>query len=214
MAPSVTIAQLCQELTEIEDATSHHIFELFTEVEVNKFYPFAQTGIRRKITLEIFKALFYPDGGGSFRIRDCSDEQLDILILNNWKVLDYPFVNPIGSSDISYNSADLLTLVPQQWTLDLSHNNTCCWTVCSYMSILKELLCARNLCNWECKVCCALTTQEIADILNQQDPLELDERRTATNPLRAGDEFTLSLLFTNPNPLAKPIELHLQFFMA
>ena len=214
MAPKATFAQLCKELTEIKDATDHHIFELYGKVEPSSTYPFAQGGTPKDISLTNFIESFYPDGGGQFKIHDCCD---NIFILNNWRVLDYPFVNP-GTPTVAYNAADILTLVPQQWVLDLSHNNTCCWTACSYMEIQKELLEARDLCTWNCDVCCAMSSQELASVLNHQDP---SGNRTALMPVRKtgsssglaadADVVVLAVLFTNPHVSAKPIELRLNF---
>jgi len=210
MAPKATFAQLCQDLTEIKDATEHHVFELYSTVTPGATYPFSQIGGGQKITTDEFLGVFYGGGSGPFKITtDCSG----IMLLNNWRVLDYPFVNPGAPTDVSYNTADILTLVPQQWVLDLSHNNTCCWTACSYMEMQKELLEARNLCNWNCDICCAMSTQELASILNHQDPSAVSPR-TALIPVQQLDEVVLSVLFTNPNLSAKPIELHLNFFIA
>ena len=211
MAPKAIFAQLCQELTEIKDAEDHHVFELYQSVETAATYPFAQSGTLWPISIADFIANFYPDGGGQFKIQDCS---YNIMLLNNWKILDYPFVNPGVATDISYNAAELLTLIPQQWVLDLSHNSPCCWTACSYMAILKELLPARNLCNWDCDVCCAMSSWELASVLNHEHSTTLPGfERTPEIPVVLGDELVLSVLFTNPNTRTKPIELHLNFLI-
>ena len=220
--PKVTFAQLCKNLPEIVDGSQHHVFELYQTVTAGASYPFTETGQRWDISGVDFLKWFYQgsgntDGAGAFRLFDCCN---NFMSLHNWSILDYPFVNPGSSTDVSYNRADILTLVPQQWVLDLSHNTTDCWTACSYMQIMRELIPARNLCNWNCNVCCCLSTAEIADLLNQQDPSPfyivgapyyIPPHRTPKHPIRPGDVLVLAVLFTNPNVQAKPIELRLNF---
>jgi len=208
--PKVTFAQLCKNLPEIVDGSQHHVFELYRTVTPGASYPFTETWQRWDISGVDFLKWFYQgsgntDGAGAFRMFDCCN---NFMSLNNWRVLDYPFVNPGSSTDVSFNSADILTLVPQQWVLDLSHNTTDCWTACSYMENMRELLHSRNLCNWHCDVCCCLSPGELATLLNQQDPAIT---RTPNKPVAMGDVLVLAVLFTNPNVQAKPIELRLNF---
>ena len=213
--PKVTFAQLCNDLPEIVDGSQHHVFELYQTVNAGEKYPFMESGTRWDISGVDFLKWFYQgsgksDGAGSFRMFDCCN---NFMYLNNWHVLDYPFVNPGSSTDVSFNSADILTLVPQQWVLDLSHNTTDCWTACSYMELMRELIPLRSICNWHCDVCCCLTPAEIATLLNQQDPGRTPPRKP-NKPVLVGDMLVLAVLFTNPNVQAKPIELRLNFRIA
>ena len=219
--PKVIFAQLCKELTTIEDATKHHVYELYYDISNVATYPFHEWGEHWDISANDFLNTFFgcPRGGyGAFRLSDCSGAW---MYLDNWKVLDYPFVTPgnaVKGVDLSFNSCSLLTLIPNQWAIDISNTSTCCWTACSLMGIQKELLEANALCNWDCDVCCSMTTGELAKILNHQDP---SGNRTATSPIRStgsishttddGDRLVLAILFTNDHPQADPIELRLNF---
>lgn len=233
--PTATFAQLCQTLTEIEETAGIHVFDLYHSITTETTYPFAQTGNPWLMPSGDFLQAFYDwgetsHGNGQFAI-DCSSQFMEIL---HWKVLNYPFTTPTGSgftlADISYNSADLLSLVPQQWALDLSNNSTDCWTSCSYMNILKELLVSRNLCNFggcaPSGVCCSLNASELAAILNEQDPsggyghrtgfaaaepLMLGGLTPAGGPVAVNDEVILAVLFKNPHVGARDIELRLHF---
>ena len=218
--PKVTFAQLCNNLPEIVDGSQHHVFELYQDIKTDPSgYPYGEIGTPWDISGVDFMKWFYggsgyTDGASSFRLFDCSNHMMH---LNSWKVRDYMFVNPGRSTDVSFNSADLLTLVPQQWVLDLSHNTTDCWTACSYMQLMRELIPLRSLCNWQCDVCCCLSPGELATLLNHQDPsgqyvgTHVHPKRWAQKPIAIGDRLVLAVLFTNPNVQAKPIELRLNF---
>ena len=232
--PTATFAQLCQTLTEIEETAGIHVFDLYHDISDNPNYPFTQTGEPWLMPSGDFLRNFYDwgetsHGQGQFTM-DCSSQFMELL---HWKVLNYPFTTPTGGGaadnvDLSYNSADLLTLVPKTWALDLSNNSTDCWTSCSYMNILKELLVSRNLCNFGgCDpggVCCSLNASELAAILNEQDPSGAhplpggEGARTGFStttlpggPVAAGDNVILAVLFKNPHIGARDIELRLHF---
>jgi hypothetical protein len=226
--PTATFAQLCQTLTEIEETAGIHVFDLYNNIHVDSAYPFTETGIPWRMPSGDFLTHFYDwgegddsHGNGQFTL-DCSRTFMELL---HWKVVDYPFTTPVNSSvisDISYNSADILNLVPQQWALDLSNNSTSCWTSCSYMNILKELLVARNLCNFSgCApsgICCSLNATELAAVLNEQDPAKDVGYRTGFStdvgpggPVDVSDNVILAVLFKNDNVGARDIELRLHF---
>ena len=247
--PTATFAQLCQTLTEVEEAAGIHVFDLYHDVSYASVYPFTQHGDAWDISQNEFLATFYGWGSGAgaghhgngiFRI-DCSggfvpsQPAQPYLSLDWWKVLDYPFSNPVSSwahgalgMSPAWNSADLITLVPNTWALDLSNNSTDCWTSCSYMNILKELLVSRNLCNYdgcqEGQPCCSLNASELAAILNQQDvsggfmrtsyapdPFALGPVPLAGGPVAVGDHLILAVLFKNDHIQARDIELRLHF---
>ena len=210
--PTATFAQICQNLATVEDSSAT-VFDLYHDISGTD-----PSGFSWQTAATTFISLFYDKG--LFRIRDCCD---NIMLLHNW------IVDPSG--DISNNAipfgtdpsnCHLIDLVTNQWILDASNNCgldiSANWGTCSKMGILRELLKARSLCNWDCKVCCALTAQEIADVLNYQ---ELDDDgawtgdfiRTAENPVTLGDTLILSVLFTNQNPCVDPIELRLHFLI-
>ena len=225
--PTATFAQLCQTLTEIEETAGIHVFDLFHDISENSTYPFTQTGEPWLMPSGDFLRNFYDwgetsHGQGQFTM-DCSSQFMELL---HWKVLNYPFTTPIGNTTntyLSYNSADLLTLVPKTWALDLSNNSTDCWTSCSYMNILKELLVSRNLCNFGgCDpggVCCSLNASELAAILNEQDPsggavgtrTGFSTTTLPGGPVAPGDNVILAVLFKNPHIGARDIELRLHF---
>ena len=234
--PTATFAQLCQTLTEIEETAGIHVFNLYNNVEESGSYPYTQTGKPWIMPSGDFLEAFYDwketsHGNGQFTI-DCSSQFMEIL---HWKVLNYPFTTPtgsgflVGASDLRYNSAELLSLVTQTWALDLSNNSTECWTSCSYMNILKELLVARNICNFggcaQGGPCCSLNASELAAILNQQDPSGVGGFRTGYaprptdysgilltgGPVAVGDKLVLAILFKNPHIGARNIELRLHF---
>jgi hypothetical protein len=104
-------------------------------------------------------------------------------------------------------------MVLDQWALDASNNGTFHWDTCSYLTIQSQLLKARNICHLACDVCCSLTQQQLADILNEQDHINgiSGSYRTAFAPVKTGDHLILSLFFTNDNPLVNPIEFRLYF---
>jgi hypothetical protein len=230
--PTATFAQLCQTLTEIEETAGIHVFDLYHSIHYDTSYPFAQTGNPWIMPSGDFLTAFYDwgdtkHGNGQFTIPfDCSNTFMELL---HWKIKDYPFTTPTGAvTDLSYNSADILNLVPQQWALDLSNNSTDCWTSCSYMNILKELLVSRNLCNFGgCTpggICCSLNAAELAAILNEQDPSGAVVvaggvgARTGFStdvlpggPVAAGDNVILAVLFKNDNVGARNIEIRLHF---
>lgn len=231
--PTATFAQLCQTLTEIEETAGIHVFDLYNNISVSPNYPFTETGIPWRMPSGDFLDNFYNwntgndrHGNGQFII-DCSSQFMELL---HWKIKDYPFTTPTGgvSRDISHNSADILNLVPQQWALDLSNNSTSCWTSCSYMNILKELLVARNLCNFSgCApsgICCSLNATELAAVLNEQDPsggavlaggvgarTGFSSGHKPGGPVDISDNVTLAVLFKNDNVGARDIELRLHF---
>jgi len=234
--PTATFAQLCQTLTEIEETAGIHVFNLYHNVTTDQSYPFAQTGHPWLMPSGDFLEAFYGwdassnnHGNGLFAI-DCSSQFMELL---HWRIVDYHFTTPAPAGvDLSYNSADILTLVPQQWALDLSNNDTSCWTSCSYMNILKELLVARNLCNFggcaPSGICCSLNASELAAILNEQDPsgafgfrtgyaasghlsASIGGQKLAGGPVAEGDHVILAVLFKNDNVGARDIELRLHF---
>ncbi len=86
--------------------------------------------------------------------------------------------------------------------------------------MLRQLIPAGNLCNWDCKVCCALTAKELADVLNYEEYTNNENvwptgsvARTPVLPVKLGDCVTLSVRFTNANPCVNPIELRLHFLI-
>ena len=204
---STIFAQLCQELTTVEDISNVTVFEFYGQ-------PLGGHGeliyAGRLVSMEFFLDLFY--NNGIFRINDCC---------NNYMQLDYHTNNPPevpdgwwytdGVSNIPLTNISKMVL--DQWALDASNNGTFHWDTCSYLTIQSQLLKARNICHLACDVCCSLTQQQLADILNEQDHINgiSGSYRTAFAPVKTGDHLILSLFFTNDNPLVNPIEFRLYF---
>ena len=214
---TATFAQFCAHLANVTDSSAS-VFNLYSEASGTT----EDTHFVKKwlISEEDFMNLFYYQG--VFNIRDCCD---NVLLLHNW-MLD-PTGTPAESAvpfGTDPSRCHLLSLITEQWILDASNNcgmdiSSSNWETCSKMNMLGELLKSENLCNWKCNVCCALTAQELANVLNYQEYDAMtglwtgDVIRTALNPINVGDCLILSILFTNDNPCVDPIELRLNFFI-
>ena len=215
--PTATFAQVCAHLENVSDSSAM-VFDLYQDVS-NDTDP---SGIKWFITHEDFMNNFYDRG--VFKMRDCCN---NIAVLHNW------IVEPSGtdlSSAVYVGSApsncDLFSLIKEQWILDASYNGCGLdlsghWGTCSYMNMFRQLIPAGNLCNWDCKVCCALTAKELADVLNYEEYTNNGNvwptgsvARTNVLPVKMGDCVTLSVRFTNANTCVNPIELRLHFLIA
>ena len=146
----------------------------------------------------------------SGRLKMCSNTGYPTpwMWLNNWKVYNYEYDVGGGSG------ANILVLVPAYWAYDLSGGKLPCLDTCSSINLLKELIPLRNLCNWNCKLNCSLTRAQLACLMNDKEAAQgkvVDDPRTAAKPVKHGDIIIFSILFTNNNVLAKPIELRLHF---
>jgi hypothetical protein len=213
--PTATFAQLCAHLENVSDSSAT-VFDLYQDVS-NDTDP---SGIKWFITHEDFMNNFYDRG--VFKMRDCCN---NIAVLHNWIVepsgTDLSSAVYVGSDP---SNCDLFSLIKEQWILDASNN--CGWDIsanwgtCSYMNMFRQLIPAGNLCNWDCKVCCALTAKELADVLNYEEYTNHNNvwptgsvARTNVLPVKIGDCVTLSVRFTNANTCVNPIELRLHFII-
>ena len=214
--PTATFAQLCAHLETVSDSSAT-VFDLYQDVSNNT----DPSGIKWFITHEDFMNNFYDRG--VFKMRDCCN---NIAVLHNWIVepsgTDISSAVPFGTDP---SNCDLFSLIKEQWILDASHNGcgldlSANWGTCSYMNMFRQLIPAGNLCNWDCKVCCALTAKELADVLNYEEYTNNENvwplgsvARTNVLPVKLGDCVTLSVRFTNANPCVNPIELRLHFLI-
>jgi len=210
--PTATFAKICAHLENVSDSSAT-VFDLYQDVG-----GFDPSGIKWCITQEDFMNNFYDRG--VFKMHDCCN---NIAVLHNWIVepsgTDISSAVPFGSDP---SNCDLFSLIKQQWILDASNNCgrdiSANWGTCSYMNVFRQLIPAGSLCNWDCKVCCALTAKELADVLNYEEYTNNGDAwpagsaaRTNVQPVKIGDCLTLSVRFTNPNPCVDPIELRLHF---
>ena len=156
--------------------------------------------------MRALSTLFFDNYSGRLKIGVPADINYDTpwLWLNNWQVADYPY----ATTDAS---ANILVLVPATWGYDLSGGKLPCLDTCSNLKLLQELIPLRNLCNWNCKLNCSLTRVQLACLMNDKEKEAKNKTRTAAMPVKAGDCVLFSILFTNDNVLAKPIELRLTF---
>jgi hypothetical protein len=214
--PTATFAQLCAHLENVSDSSAT-VFDLYQNVS-NDTDP---SGIKWFITHEDFMNNFYDRG--VFKMRDCCN---NIAVLHNWIVepsgTDLSSAVYVGSDP---SNCDLFSLIKEQWILDASYNGCGLdlsghWGTCSYMNMFRQLIPAGNLCNWDCKVCCALTAKELADVLNYEEYTNNGNvwptgsvARTNVLPVKLGDCVTLSVRFTNANTCVNPIELRLHFII-
>ena len=211
--PTATFAQLCAHLENVSDSSAT-VFDLYQDVSNND-----PSGIKWCITQEDFLNNFYDRG--VFKMRDCCN---NIAVLHNW------IVEPSGTDisnavpfDSDPSNCDIFSLIKEQWILDSSYNGcgldlSANWGTCSYMNMFRQLIPAGNLCNWDCKICCALTAKELADVLNYEEYTNNGNvwpmgsvARTNVLPVKIGDCVTLSVRFTNANTCVNPIELRLHF---
>ena len=211
--PTATFAQLCAHLETVSDSSAT-VFDLYQDVG-----DFDPSGIKWCISQEDFMNNFYDRG--VFKMRDCCN---NIAVLHNWIVepsgTDISSAVPFGTDP---SNCDLFSLIKEQWILDASYNGcgldlSANWGTCSYMNMFRQLIPAGNLCNWDCKVCCALTAKELADVLNYEEYTNNENvwptgsvARTPVLPVKLGDCVTLSVRFTNVNTCVDPIELRLHF---
>jgi len=197
-----TVAQAGCNFDSVDTDANTHIFALYQEVPPGgSLKPWSIKDVS-------FVDTFFDNYSGRLKIgANSTNYSTPWLWLNNWQVADYEF------EAIQGPSANILVLVPATWGYDLSGGKLPCLDTCSSINLLKELIPLRNLCNWNCKLNCSLTRAQLALLMNDKDVLlAADARdRTAAMPVKAKDIIIFSILFTNDNVLAKPIELRLTF---
>ena len=196
-----TVAQAGCNFDSVDTDANTRVLSLYKDVSGGVFTPW-------KIKDVSFVDTFFDDYNGRLKIglrAGLQNYPTPWLWLNNWQVADYEF------EAIQGPSANILVLVPGYWGRDLSGGKLACLDTCSNMNLLKELIPLRNLCNWNCKLNCSLTRVQLACLMNDKEKEAKYKTRTAACPVKPGDCVMFSILFTNDNVLAKPIELRLTF---
>ena len=219
-------AQLCTEVTaiEIEKATIINLYDNSGDIA-----PLDISG-------DQFMAYFYPDGRSFQLTCDASGERVDnvpmtqtksgfgggdFMRLDAWVRASRAFGSgdQAGAGlnqDLSGVQFELAPEVIAHWAKDLGVSADC-WTPCSLMRIVSQLLKANYVCNLACDVCCSLCTYELAQALNSRGNVgALKEGaqydgRDASRPVKKDDLVALSLLFTNPNSGARAVDVRLNF---
>lgn len=157
-------------------------------------YELYQSSNEVSVTIADFEAAFY-NNTGSFRIECQNIEDSGIPFkLNDWQTL-------------GGDAVEVANVVLADWENDLGVE-TACWSTCSLMNVREQLLSADDLCKLKCNVSCCLSKEELIAALNQAN-----EGRSGET-LQAGDLVTLSVLLSNGNPSAKPVEFRLNFVLA
>jgi len=223
-APMV-FAQLCTEVTaiEIEKALVINLYD-----NSDNITPLDMSG-------DQFMSYFYPDGRSFSLNCDISGRRAvvtpmkqtkngfgggDFMRLDAWVRAEEMLSNSGEGSaglaqDLSGVQFELAPEVISRWAQDLGVTADC-WTPCSLMRIVSELLKANYVCNLACDVCCSLCTFELAQALNSRGNEGIAkgaqyDGRNAQKPVKENDVVALSLLFTNPNSGARAVDVRLNF---
>ena len=216
----LVFAQLCTETDAVE---------LGKSIIIN-LYDNSTNIVPLSIGTRHFMSFFYPDGRNFSlncgqpwyrRVAAGVVEKWDWGRLDNW-VQASQLLSTAGEADaglaqdLSGVQFELAPEVIAHWSKDLGVSADC-WTPCSLMRIVSQLLKANYVCNLACDVCCSLCTYELAQALNSRANVGALNRgaqydgRDASSPVKKGDKLALSLLFTNPNVGVRPIDVRLNF---
>ena len=154
-------------------------------------YELYKTAAEVEVSVANFEAAFYNDTG-SFRIECQNINGSGIPFkLSEWETL-------------SGDAVDVANVVLSDWENDLGVE-TACWSTCSLMNVREQLLSADDLCKLKCNVSCCLSQEELYAALDQANGT------SGKSALATGDLLTLSVLISNGNPSAKPVEFRLNF---
>ena len=220
-------AQLCTEVSAVQIEKAH-VINLY-DGSTSDVGPLEISG-------NMFMAYFYPDGRSFSLNCDASGERAtnvpmaqgetgagggDFMRLDAWNRSSGPVFDPPGGgavlgTDVSAVQFELAPEVIARWAKDLGVADDC-WTPCSLMRIVSQLLKANYVCNLACDVCCSLCTYELAQALNSranEGALRTGAQydgRTASKPVKKDDLVALSLLFTNPNSGTRAVDVRLNF---
>lgn len=157
-------------------------------------YELYQSSNEVEVTISDFEAAFY-NNTGSFRIECQNIEDSGIPFkLSLWQTLG------------DESNVEVANVVLADWENDLGVE-TACWSTCSLMNVREQLLSADDLCKLKCNVSCCLSKEELIAALNQANG-------TSNENFVGGELVTLSVLLSNGNPSAKPVEFRLNFVIA